>query len=97
MHSRTCDYEISIASYQFWKGVRELVGKLNGVCTRKKDKNHWSRINAVEMSYLREAYFLTRWGGESNESVYERWAIGETVIGVAILYSTTLRHCILLI
>ena len=26
----------------------------------------------VEMSYLREAYGMTRWEGENNESVYDR-------------------------
>ncbi len=32
-----------------------------------------SRVRAVEMSYLRGACGVTRWDGDSKESVYERW------------------------
>ncbi|KAK3893665.1 hypothetical protein Pcinc_002527 [Petrolisthes cinctipes] len=43
---------------------------------------HQSRIGAVEMSYLRGACGLTRWDGESNESVYERCGMSEKAIGI---------------
>ena len=33
-------------------------------------------VCAVEMSYLRGACGVTRWEGESNESVYERCGMG---------------------
>ena len=41
-----------------------------------------SRIQAVEMSYLRGACGLTRWDGESNETVYERCGMSENERGV---------------
>ncbi|KAK3893161.1 hypothetical protein Pcinc_003002 [Petrolisthes cinctipes] len=43
---------------------------------------HQSRIGAVEMSYLKGACGLTRWDGESNESVYERCGMSEKAIGI---------------
>ncbi len=41
-----------------------------------------SRVCAVEMSYLRGACGVTRWDGESNESVYERCGMGSQANGV---------------
>ncbi len=41
-----------------------------------------SRVRAVEMSYLRGACGVTRWDGESNESVYERCDMGSHANGV---------------
>ena len=35
-----------------------------------------SRVQAAEMSYLREACGLTKWKGKSNEKVYERYGMG---------------------
>ncbi len=35
-----------------------------------------SRVHAVEMSYLRGACGVTRWDGESNESMYEGCGMG---------------------
>ncbi len=35
-----------------------------------------SRVHSVEMSYLRGACGMTRWEGESNEHVYERFCLG---------------------
>ena len=35
-----------------------------------------STVCAVEMSYLRGVCGVTRWDGESNESVYERCGMG---------------------
>ncbi len=35
-----------------------------------------SRVCAMEMSYLRGACGVTRWEGESNESMYERCSMG---------------------
>lgn len=35
-----------------------------------------SRVYAEEMSYLRGICGVTRWDGESHESVYERCAMG---------------------
>ncbi len=35
------------------------------------NKAQHSRVHAVEMSYLRGACGVTRWEGETNESVYE--------------------------
>ncbi len=36
----------------------------------------------MEMSYLREACGVTRWDGESNESMYERCGMGSHPNGV---------------
>ncbi len=41
-----------------------------------------SRVCAVEMSYLKGACGMTRWVGESNESVYERCGMGSQANGV---------------
>ncbi len=41
-----------------------------------------SRTHAVEMSYLRGAHGVTRWEGESNESVHERCSKGACASGV---------------
>ncbi len=41
-----------------------------------------SGVCAVEMSYLRGACGVTRWDGESNESVYERCGMGSQANGV---------------
>ncbi len=41
-----------------------------------------SRVVAVEMSYLRGACGMTRWDGESNESMYERYGMGSRGNGV---------------
>ena len=41
-----------------------------------------SRVCAVEISYLRGVYGLTRWEGESNESVYEKCDMGPCANGV---------------
>ncbi len=41
-----------------------------------------SRVHAVEMSYLRGACGVTRWDGESNESVYESCGMGSCANGV---------------
>ncbi len=41
-----------------------------------------SRVRAVEMSYLKGACVVTWWDGESNESVYERCAMGSQANGV---------------
>ncbi len=41
-----------------------------------------SRERAVEMSYLRGACGVTRWDGESNESVYESCGMGSCANGV---------------
>ncbi len=41
-----------------------------------------SRVCAVEMSYLRGACGVTRWDGQSNESVYEKCGMASQVIGV---------------
>ncbi len=41
-----------------------------------------SRVHAVEMSYLRGTYGVTRWEGESNESVYERYGMVACASGV---------------
>ncbi len=41
-----------------------------------------SRVCVVEMSYLRGACGVTRWDGESNESVYERCGMGSQANGV---------------
>ncbi len=40
------------------------------------------RVDAVEMSYLTGACGVTRWDGESNESVYERCGMGNQANGV---------------
>ncbi len=40
-----------------------------------------SRVDAVEMSYLRGACGVTRWDGESNDSVYERCGMGSQANG----------------
>ncbi len=40
------------------------------------------RVCAVEMSYLRGACGVTRWDGESNESMYERCGMGSRANGV---------------
>ena len=49
------------------------------ICTRTGalliiDQNQ--KVIAVEMSYLRGSCDVTRWEGESNESVYERCGMG---------------------
>ncbi len=36
----------------------------------------------MEMSYLRGAYGVTRWDGESKESVHERCGMGSQANGV---------------
>ncbi len=41
-----------------------------------------SRVCAVEMSYLRGVCGVTRWEGESSESVYERSSMGACTSGV---------------
>ncbi len=41
-----------------------------------------SRICAVEMSYLSGACGVSRWDGESNETVYEEFGVGVTAKGV---------------
>ncbi len=41
-----------------------------------------SRVRAVEMSYPRGACGVTRWEGESNESVCERCGMGTCASGV---------------
>ncbi len=41
-----------------------------------------SRVRPVEMSYLRGACGVTRWDGESNESMYERCEMGSQANGV---------------
>ncbi len=41
------------------------------------------RVHAVEMSYLREVCGVTRWNGESNESVYKRCGMGSRANGVS--------------
>ncbi len=41
-----------------------------------------SRVQAVEMSYLRGTCGVTMWDGESNESVYKRCGMGSQVNGV---------------
>ena len=41
-----------------------------------------SRVQAVEMSYLRGACGVTRWDRERNESVYERFGMSEKGIGI---------------
>jgi len=43
---------------------------------------HQSRIRAVEMSYLRGACGVSRWDGERNERVYERYGMSENARGV---------------
>lgn len=52
--------------------------------TQTWNSSHQSRINTVEISYLRGAYGLTRWNEESNESVKERygmvWVRGQMVL-----------------
>ncbi len=35
-----------------------------------------SRVHAVEISYPREACEVTKWDGESNENMYERFGMG---------------------
>ena len=47
----------------------------------------WNRaqqsiVHAVEMSYLKRVCGLTRWEGESNETVYEGCSMGPYVNGV---------------
>ncbi len=39
-----------------------------------------SRIQAVEMSYIRGACGVSRWDGESNENTYGRFGISETAV-----------------
>ncbi len=39
-------------------------------------------MHAVEMNYQRGACGVTRWDGESNESVYERCGMGSQANGV---------------
>ena len=41
-----------------------------------------SRVRAVEMSYLRGACGTTRWEGETNERVYERFGMSEKAKGM---------------
>ena len=45
-------------------------------------------MRAVEMSYLRAAWGVTRWAGESNESVYERCGTGScaNVVKCKVIY-----------
>lgn len=51
-----------------------------------------SSINAVENNYLRGVCDLTRWNGESNESVYQRCGMGERVIGIDYGVIERLKH-----
>ncbi len=41
-----------------------------------------SRVQAVEMSYLRSACGVSRWDRESNEDTYRRCGMSETAVGV---------------
>ena len=45
-------------------------------------RTHQLRVCGVEMSYVRGACGVTRWEGESNESVYERCGMGPCADGV---------------
>ncbi len=62
------------------------------------NRAHQSRVCVVEMSYLRGACAVTRWFGESNESIYERCGMGSHANGVNCgvvewLQGNTLRWC----
>ncbi len=41
-----------------------------------------SRIQAVEMSYIRGACGVSRWDGESNEDTYGRFCMSEAAVGM---------------
>lgn len=41
-----------------------------------------SQIQVIEVNYLRDACGGSRWDGESNERVYERFSTGITVVGM---------------
>ncbi len=53
-----------------------------GSDTRTWNRAQQSRVCAVGMSYLRGACGVTRWEGESNESVYERCSMSVCAMGV---------------
>ncbi len=72
-------------SMEVKKGLRNSVLLLT--LTYRSETWTWnraqqSRVNAVEMSYLRGACGVTRRDGQSNESVYERCGMGSQVNGV---------------
>ncbi len=46
------------------------------------NRTQQSRVPAMEMSYLSRACGVTRWEGESNESVYERCCMRASVCEV---------------
>ena len=57
------------------RGLRNSVILLTLTCgseTWAWNRAQQSRVRAVEMRYLRGACGVTRWDGESNESVYEK-------------------------
>ncbi len=62
-------------SLEVKRGLRNRV-LLYGSETWTWNRAQQSRVCAVEMSYLRGACGVTRWEGESNESVYERCGMG---------------------
>lgn len=47
---------------------------------RIEDKQ--SRVHATEMTYLRGACTMSRWDGEKNESIYERFGMDMCANGV---------------
>ncbi len=49
---------------------------------KHRNRAQQSGVHAVEMSHLRGACGVTRWDGESNDSVYERCGVGSQANGV---------------
>ncbi len=72
-------------SMEVKRGLRNsifLLTLMYGSETWTWNRAQQSRVHAVEMSYLRGAYGVTRWDGESNENVYERCGTGSCAIGL---------------
>ncbi len=53
-----------------------LITLIYGFETWMWNRAQQSRVHAMEMSYLRGAHGVTRWDGESNESMYKRYGMG---------------------
>ncbi len=72
-------------SMEVKKGLRNSILLLPLMCgseTWMWNRGQQSKVHAVETSYMRGACGVTRWDGESNESIHERCGMASHTNGI---------------